>query len=541
MSLNKALLHSVLVLLLLASCAKRQSINGGPEDETPPEILRATPPNKSTNFKANEIRLWFSELITVENPQQQIIISPPLENNLEISPLGYATKSLKIKLKDTLIPNTTYSINFGNSIVDYNEKNPLDFYQYVFSTGKYLDSLTLSGKIKNALKPTFEDKISVFLYEIDATYTDSVVYQKFPRYVTKNKDSSDVFKFNNLKEGKYKVVAVNDKNNNYKFDPKDEEIAILDNLISLPKDTATATLKLFKEKPQFKFARAKQISKNQFQIGYTGELENPEIKVWKTWEDTLKLETTFFKEKDRDTLNFWVKPFFEQDSLVFFTSASKVTDTLIARYKDQYKDSLKIVNNGTKLKLKDTFKISANTPLNDLDNSLVQIMDKDTLPVAFSKKWNSYHNEISVLFDKKENQIYNLQLFPNAVTDFIGNTNTDTLSFKLQTLLTSAYGTLELTFNTTDKDTKYIVQLLAKDKIKETTFLTGNTINFTELNPGDYNLRVIYDLNSNQQWDTGNYLQKVLPEPIFFFEKPLTIRANWEVQQSVDLPSATAL
>lgn len=541
MSLNKVLHFSVSALLLLAGCAKRQSINGGPEDETPPEILRATPPNKSTNFKAKEIRLWFSELITVENPQQQIIISPPLENNLEITPLGYATKSLTIKVKQTLLPNTTYSINFGNSIVDYNEKNSLDFYQYVFSTGKYLDSLTLSGKIKNALKPTFEDKISVFLYEIDSTFTDSAVYHKFPRYVTKNKDSSDVFQFSNLKEGNFRIVAVNDKNNNYKFDPTDEEIAFLNAPISLPKDTATATLKLFKEKPQFKFSRAKQLSKHQFQIGYTGELENPKIEVWKTWGDTLKLETKFFKEKEKDTLNYWVKPFFEQDSLVFIASASKVTDTLVARYKDQYKDSLKIVNNGTKLKLKDTFKISANTPLNDLDKNLVQLVDKDTLPVTFSKKWDSYHNEISLLFDKKENQIYNLQLYPNAVSDFIGNTNSDTLSFKLQTLLTSAYGTLELNFNTTDKDTKYIVQLLANDKIKETAYLTGNTINFTELAPGDYNLRVIYDLNNNQQWDTGNYLGKITPEPIFFYEKPITVRANWQVQQSVDLPSATAL
>jgi len=95
------------------------------------KICHLVPPNKSTNFSTREIKLYFDELITLDKPDQQILISPPMKNKPEIKPLGTASKTVRIKLLDTLIPNTTYTINFGNSIVDYNEKNPFEFFQYV--------------------------------------------------------------------------------------------------------------------------------------------------------------------------------------------------------------------------------------------------------------------------------------------------------------------------------------------------------------------------------------------------------------------------
>lgn len=538
MSFYTSRLYPILVFsLLLFSCAKRQSITGGPKDEKPPELIRAFPPNKSTNFNAKEIKLTFNELVTIEKPDQQILISPPMKNKAEIKPLGYATKTIKIKLIDTLLPNTTYSINFGNSIVDYNEKNPLDFFQYVFSTGNQLDSLRFSGTVKDVVKQELEDKISIFLYEENEATNDSLVYTEFPRYIAATKDSTNTFTFDYLKEGNYRLIAINDKNSNYKFDPLREQIAFLNQSISIPKDS-TAALNLFAELQEFKFSRAKQLSKNKFQVGYFGEISSPEITILGTFPDTIKFETLLLKEKERDTINFWVKPFFEQDSLVFKATSGKVTDTIIARYKDQNKDSLKLTNNGTKLRLKEAFELTANTPLNALNEKLVTVIDADTIPVNFKSQWDAYQNLIGIEFNKKEDTNYAITILPNAISDFLGNTNQDTLNYKVTTLENAAYGNLNLTFKNTPNSTPLIVQLLTNKKIKREVLLSEvSSISYTELTPADYTIKVIYDLNNNGKWDTGNYLNKTQPEPIYFYEQPITVRPNWDVQQNIELPS----
>ncbi len=530
--------HSYLIficLLFISSCAKRQSITGGPKDEKAPELVRATPPNKSTNFTAREIKLTFDELVTLEDPDQQILISPPMKNKPEIKPLGYATKTIKIKILDTLLTNTTYAINFGNSIVDYNEKNPFDFFQYVFSTGNQLDSLSFGGTVNDVLKQNLEDKISVFLYEENETITDSIVYNELPRYISATKDSTNIYQFNYLKEGNYKLIAINDRNNNYKFDSKKEQIAFVDKIISIPQDT-TASLKLFNEIQEFRFSRAKQVSKNNFELGYFGEVSEPKIEILGTFPDSLKFNTRLLKQSDKDTLNFWVKPFIEQDSLIFKAASGKITDTIIARYKDQNKDSLKLTNNGTKLKLQEAFEISANTPLNKLDETLVSIFDADTLPVNFTQKWESFKNQIKIDFPKKENNSYTMKVLPNAFSDFLGNTNQDTITYTLTTLENAAYGNLKLNFSIKNKENALIVQLQKGDKIEKEIALKGsNSLNFSELSPGDYIVKVIYDLNNNGKWDTGNYLKKLQPEPIFFYEKPVTVRANWDVNKDIVL------
>lgn len=525
-----------LFTLLLFGCAKRQSISGGPKDEKPPELLRAFPPNKSTNFNATEIKLTFNELITLEKPDQQILISPPMKNKPIIKPLGYATKTIKIKLLDTLLPNTTYSINFGNSIVDYNEKNPFNFFQYVFSTGKQLDSLSFSGTVKDLIKQDFDDKISIFLYKKNETPNDSLVYNSFPRYITSTKDSTNTFTFNYLKEGDYNIIALNDKNSNYKFDPLKEQIAFLNQPVSIPNDS-TAALNMFTELQEFRFSRAKQLSKNKFQIGYFGEIINPKIRVLGKFPDSIQFETRLVKEKEKDTLNFWVKPFFEQDSLVFETTSAKTIDTIVTRYKDQFKDTLLITNNGTNLKLKEAFKISAKTPLNPINEKLITVFNTDTIPVDFKQQWDSYKNSIDINFTKKENTNYFIKILPNAISDFLGNTNKDTLNYRLTTLESASYGNLNLTFKNVPQKHPIIVQLLASNKVEQELILKEtNYINYSELTPGDYVVKVIFDLNSNEKWDTGNYLNRLQPEPIYYYEKPITVRPNWDVKQNIELP-----
>jgi len=514
--------------LLIISCAKRGSISGGPKDEEAPIFVRSSPPNFSTSFKSDEIRIYFNELVTIQDAQQ-VVVSPPMKIKPEVTPVGFPAKYIKIKFKDTLIAETTYNINFGSSIVDNNEKNPVKFFQFVFSTGKVLDSLTFKGSVKDAFKQKLDENISVFLYEANEKYTDSAVYKDFPRYISNTLDSTE-FEFKNIKAGKYKLIALKDKANNYTYEPKSDKIGFLNKTISIPEDSISE-LTIFKETPDFKFVRAKQVSKNKFSIGYEGKLEKPEINLLGIAKDSL--ETTFFKEPQKDTLNLWVKPFFAQDSLVIQAKSKTVTDTLVSRYKDQYKDSLKIEVRNKTLKLQDDIVITANTPFGEINTELANFIDQDTLSVNYSQKYDAFKNELKLTFEKKEDSKYALKLLPGAITDFFGNTN-DTLVLKVNTIPESEYGKLFLKLDKI-KGESIIVQLLQAESIKEESILTNGETNLTflSLNPGDYSVRIIFDENKNGVRDTGDYLKQIQPEKVYYYPKTITVRANWDVKQDI--------
>src|SRR5690606_26565587 len=169
-------------LLLLPSCAKRGFITGGAKDTIPPKIMNSSPENFTTNFSGKEIKIVFDELIKVKDINKQLIISPPMDKRPIIIPQGSASKYISIKIQDTLQPNTTYSFNFGQSITDNNEGNPYSQYRYVFSTGNYIDSLQIVGKIKDAFEQKTEKFVSVQLYDA-TTFSDSTIYKETPLYI----------------------------------------------------------------------------------------------------------------------------------------------------------------------------------------------------------------------------------------------------------------------------------------------------------------------------------------------------------------------
>ena len=166
-----------LIALLFVQCAKRGNPTGGPEDETPPVLLRAVPELNATKFREDRIRLYFDEYIKLNKLKDQLIISPPIDPAAYIiSPQSTAAKYVQIELMDSLQANTTYNFNFGQSIVDNNEGNPYPYFRYVFSTGNYVDSLQVRGTIGNAFGREAKNFVSVMLYAVDSTYTDSLIY-----------------------------------------------------------------------------------------------------------------------------------------------------------------------------------------------------------------------------------------------------------------------------------------------------------------------------------------------------------------------------
>ena len=198
-------LQRVLVVLFIiasiASCANRGTPTGGEKDTEPPVILKSEPENFSTNFKGDEIKIYFDEYVKIKDLRKQLIISPPMDTDPTIIPMGGASKYISIKIKDTLEPNTTYAFNFGESIVDNNEENPYPYYRYVFSTGDSIDSLSVKGYLEDALLEQPDEFITVMLYEVDSTYSDSIVFKDKPRYVTNTLDSLTTFSIDNIKAG----------------------------------------------------------------------------------------------------------------------------------------------------------------------------------------------------------------------------------------------------------------------------------------------------------------------------------------------------
>ena len=250
-----------LLLLITVGCAKRGSITGGLKDTIAPVLKMSFPENFSTNFKGNEIKLVFDENIKLKNLSKQLIISPPMKNEPLILPTT-ASKTISIKIKDTLQPNTTYSFNFGQSIADNNEGNPYNQFKYVFSTGTFIDSLSLGGSIKSAFDREVESFVSVMLYEVNDNFKDSIVYKDVPRYVTNTLDSLKTFRLENLKAGKYLLVAMKDYNSNNKYNPKTDKIGFSKDFITIPNDTVYE-LEIFKETLPFKTFKPIQASGNR--------------------------------------------------------------------------------------------------------------------------------------------------------------------------------------------------------------------------------------------------------------------------------------
>jgi len=411
------LLCAFFCLLIVISCAKKGSITGGKKDEEPPKFMKAFPPNYVTDFDKKEVKIYFDEYIKLKEAQKQIIISPPMNPKPLISPLGGASKFVKIEFEDTLLQNTTYSVNFGESIVDNNEGNAYPFFRYVFSTGAFLDSLYIKGTVKDAIKKEADPFITVALYEMNTQYSDSIVFNEVPRYVTSTLDSV-VFNLGNIKEGKYKLLAFKDASSNYLYDPRKDKIGFYEEIVELPADTAKFfNIRIFKEALKFRAIKPKQQSNNEILFGYEGVFDSMKVKLLS--EVPKDFESRVIKDKEKDTLHYWFKPYLEKDSLVFeVTNTNGYRDTLVTRFRKKFEDSLVIKKEGgSDLTLLQDAILSSNIPLAEINTPLILLKDKDTVDVPFKIALDKVKNEAKVVFDKTEDNMYTMELLPGAVKD----------------------------------------------------------------------------------------------------------------------------
>ncbi len=516
-----------LVLLTVWQCAKRGSPSGGPKDTTPPELIRSEPENFSLEFDSKRIRLYFDEYVRLEDVQNQLIISPPLQNQPEISPQGQASKYIQIILKDTLLENTTYTLNFGQSIVDNNEGNPNSFLTYVFSTGTYIDSLKVSGEVKDAFNQKADQFISVMLYELDTAYTDSTIYKQPPYYLTNTLDSATTFQLQNLKAGKYVIRAIKDEGKNNLFDPNTDKIGFLQDTLELPTDTSYV-LNLFKEIPAYSAATPSLVSSNRIIFGLSGGIDDVKINSLSPIPDTVRTLVT--REPDKDTLNYWFTPF-ERDSLVFevLQEALNIRDTFIVKSRSLEPDSLVVTpSHRGGINFEDPFTLAATTPITAIDTARFAMMDQDSVAIPLQITLDSLENRVALGFTKEANSRYLINLYPGAITDFFGATH-DTLNLRLTTSSYADYGNLRLNL---DGNITYpvIVQLTNEkgETSREIYATEPRVFSFDNIEPARYLIRLILDTNENGKWDTGNYLEKIQPERVIYYPSVVEMRANWE-------------
>ena len=536
MGMNKFCKYFLLLLIVvpIIKCAKKSTPTGGLKDTLPPLMINASPKMNTVFFDKEKITITFDEFIILKDLNKQLIISPPLEpDQYKIKPQGTVSKKIQIQLLDSLVKGTTYTFNFGESIEDNNEGNPLPFFRYAFSTGPIIDSLEIRGEITDAFDRITEPYTSIHLYPVDSTYNDSTIFLEKPFYATSTLDSV-IYNFKNLRPDTYEIVAIKDVGGNYLFDQNVDKIGFLENPITLPGDSII-NFKIFKEIPNLFWGRPFFINSSQIGFGYYGEPNMSAIKV----KSKVPRNFRYLINRDReaDTLNFWFRGD-KVDSLKFGIEEKDTIRIFNIKFRKELRDSLEIspISDGF-IGLRDTFKIESNLPLVKINLDLIEIVGLDTIPVSFNASLDKNYDRLSLFYDWLPNDNYKIKLLPNALIDFWGNTH-DTLHYGIKTKPISDYGNIFLQVLRQDKD-PFILELV---NLKGETLRRYDSSNefdlyeFKYLLPGDYLFRYTKDQNGNKKWDTGNYMKKIQPEMVYYSPDTIKLRANWDINQQMKIP-----
>jgi uncharacterized protein (DUF2141 family) len=533
------------LLLTTVQCAKRASPTGGPRDSLPPVLINASPKLNTVFFDKEEFNLTFDEYVTLKDISKQLIISPPLSSSqYKVYPVTGASKKVTLKLLDSLMDNTTYTFNFGESIIDFNESNPSSYLTYTLSTGATIDSLYIKGRVTDAFERETERYISLQLYPVDSIYKDSVIFTEKPLYVTSTLDTT-IFRFQNLRAGKYAIIALEDKAGNYFFDQNIDKIGFVDRLIELPQDSIL-DFRLFQEKANFFWDKPYFINEHHIALAYYGEREDESYKMVSQVPESF--ESLVTQNRETDTLDYWFRGA-ELDSLQFEFNIKDSLQIKTVYFKNPTPDSLVVDKNTSgSLRLLEKFELKTNLPITEVNSEQVKVTNIDTLPVPASLKIQENYDRISVDFEVIPNDRYEITLLPNALVDFWGNTN-DTLVYRTSTKKIEDYGNIFLRVQHQSPH-PYIIELLKGDEVfrRYDTPLEGGNYSFKLLDAAKYRVRLIEDANQNKKWDTGNYLEKIQPEQVIYYWKEIDVRANWDMNETFntsqnypDLPeSATA-
>lgn len=518
-------------IILLAACASLQQPQGGPRDKEPPNVLEEIPKNLSRNFKGNKIDITFDEYFKLSNEVSEISVSPAMD----IPPFyKVKKKTLEITFKDSLEKNTTYTINFGKAIQDVNESNILKNFSFVFSTGPTLDSLQINGKVVSSDDNLPVKDATVFIFP---TERDSLFGKKRASLFTTT-DSSGNFSLKNLRENTYSIYGLKESAVDRIYNSPNEEIAFINKPIILNKDTSGIILKLFKEIPEQFRVVSKQLEKDgRISYIFNKPINKPSLKFI---DPIIKDPIIEFSPKG-DTASVWLKTY-DFDSLkVSINSDGNPLDTMLLRRnrKETYQREILFSNNlsGGKIRPDHPFIITFNIPIESINLDKMVLLEDSTAQNNFSLIKEDGTRSYQIKYPWKVKKLYTLSFNEGAIKDIYGDQNKKLkVSFNQDEV--ENYGNLSLKIQKTDSLKKYVFQLLTdKGNIySQSPIKADTTLIFNYIPTNKYKVRIIEDSNNNGEFDTGNLKLNIQPEKVWFFEKEIITRANWDREEKIVIP-----
>ena len=572
----------VLILLLTAflaqRCANAVAPTGGPKDTTPPVVVGAMPENHSTNFIGKKIEITFDEYITLENANQNVMISPPLNEKPDIK---LKNKTVVVKFKEDLVSNTTYTINFGSTIKDLHEGNLLKDYVYSFSTGDHIDTLSIAGKVLDAetMKPV--EEVYVGLYAADRDNLDSLPMTTAPNYITKT-DKEGHFSLNGLADKKYRIFALKDANANLYFDLANEPAAFLDTLVpasypqkALPTpavDTAV-TDSLGMQVDSIAFETKTTTVYDQKALDLTlylfTEVDSTQVLLEKKLVEEGLLRFVFRHPAKEAVI---MTPELLPDTFNLVTTHSAAYDTVWWHFTPNVKDSLWIqvkydtlINDSSRYSLKykepkSNRRLKRGPENLKVSNNLIGhggLIPGETLTLKFSEPIVRYAMRDSAIFKcdsiiyydtlafepADENGLtyrlvnpiavdtnYSIEI-PDSVFFGIRNRTNEAIKLDFHVMNDDEYGNIYITVEP-PKDMKQVVVQLTNEGgkvLKEQVVTKKEEVMFDYLMPAKYKLRAILDADGNGKWSTGNYHRHSLPETVVDYKDPLDLKAGWDI------------
>ncbi|TAE82505.1 MAG: hypothetical protein EAY81_09140 [Bacteroidetes bacterium] len=521
--LNRFILFSLLIIV--GSCAQIVNPTGGAKDDKPPVVTETKPDNQSTLFNKNKIIIRFDEFIQLNNPDDQIIISPPLGVKPTFVNKG---KTLEISIKDSIQSNTTYTINFGNSIGDNKENNLLSGFSYVFSTGLTIDSNKVQGILQQAFNNKPEKDFTIGLYAASG-FIDSFIYHKKPLYLTKTDDLGH-FSIYNLPPDSFKLIAFKDDNKNLKYD-KNEEFAYYSKSIRST-DTVKYLLRSYKPDP---YKPGKIID--------TFSIENNKVVIvaYKPYNFLLKelqqkaLYVNHIKQTTGIDTFYAYTTDYAKDSLIRLSlSINDTTHALSVKNRSLLKSAKFSFSSSKQLDLGDSIRITFNAPLLRYDTSRILIL-KDSLKIKYKISQHSPF-EMTIFSDWEEKSSYQFKLLDSAFTSVYDDFSTkNNQLYSTKTFKDYASLVLHVKLKHPNKH-QYILQLTdVEEKNISYQYIVKKEQDITiqYVTPRVYQVKIIYDANNNGIWDNGDYARQIQPEKVTYHTDTISLKAYWDLEQSV--------
>ncbi|MBR0539948.1 MAG: Ig-like domain-containing protein [Bacteroidales bacterium] len=530
---------SVLLTAFLAQrCANAVAPTGGPKDNTPPRVVEAVPENNSINFIGKKIEITFDEYVTLENANQNVLISPPLSQKPDIK---LKNKTVVVKFKEDLALNTTYTINFGSAIKDLHEGNLFKDYVYSFSTGDRIDTLSITGKVVDATEKKPVENVYVSLYASDRDNLDSLPMSTIPNYITKT-DKQGNFSLNGIADKRYLLFALKDVNSNLYFDLPNEEIAFFDTLV--PANSNNLTLYMFSETDSTQVLLEKKlIEEGLLRFVFRHPAKDAIIMTPEMLPDSFNLVT--MHSSDYDTVLWYFTPHVKDSLWVQVKYGTTINDS--SRYSLKFKEQ----ENKKRGRQPEKLKVSHNLvgqggliPGQDLilefSEPIVLYQMRDS--AVFKRDTTVYYNQLAFEQADDEGLQYRLTT-PFSVDSNYSFTIPDSVFFSIRgrtngpvqvdfhVLNDDEFGNIYITI-VPPKGMKQVVVQLTNESgkvLKQEIITKKQEVMFDYLMPAKYKIQAILDADGNGKWSTGNYHHRLLPETILEYKDPLEIKAGWDI------------